>query len=123
MQHCSRPQKKILKQYSIFEPTQNELIDPKRPENMSLRMTKPTKWHVRRAKTQISLGFRPVWSVFAVRMKKAWVLSNPLSAQRSLQTGQMPRLIRVFAGRTVILLVLSWGGSYNVHYDEVCVDF
>ena len=32
---------------------------------------------------QISLGIRPIWSVFAVRMKKAWVLSYPLSAQRS----------------------------------------
>ena len=30
------------------------------------------------------------------------------------QTGRMPRLIRVFAGRTVSLLVLSWGGSYHV---------
>ena len=28
------------------------------------------------------------------------------------QTGKMPRLIWVFAGRTVILLVLSWGGSF-----------
>ena len=27
---------------------------------------------------------RPVWSVFAVRMKKAWVLIYPLSAQRRL---------------------------------------
>ena len=41
---------------------------------------------VRPAKTYISLGIRPVWSVFAVRMKKAWVLtcSYPLSAQRRL---------------------------------------
>ena len=36
------------------------------------------------ATTQISQGIRPVWSVFAVRMKKAWVLSYPLSAQRRL---------------------------------------
>ena len=36
------------------------------------------------AKTQISLGIRPVWSVFAVRMKKPWFLSYPLSAQRRL---------------------------------------
>ena len=36
---------------------------------------------VRPAKTQLSLGIRPV---FAVRMKKAWVLSYPLSAQRRL---------------------------------------
>ena len=36
---------------------------------------------MRLAKTQISLGIHPVWSV---RMKKAWVLSYPLSAQRRL---------------------------------------
>ena len=29
-------------------------------------------------------GIRPVWSVFPVRMKKAWVLSYPLSAQQRL---------------------------------------
>ena len=29
---------------------------------MSRLMTKPTKWHVRPAKTQISLGIRSVWS-------------------------------------------------------------
>ena len=50
--------------------------------HLSHLMTKPTKWHVRAAETQISLGIRIVWSVFAVRMKKAWVLSYPLSAQR-----------------------------------------
>ena len=32
-------------------------------------------------------------------MKKSLVLSYPLSTQRSDQTGRMPRLIRVFAGR------------------------
>ena len=48
-------------------------------------MTKPTKWHVRPTKTQINLGISPVWSVFAVRMKKAWVLSYPLSAQWRLR--------------------------------------
>ena len=39
-------------------------------------MTKRTKWHVRPAKTQISLGIR----VFAIRMK----ICFPLSAQRRL---------------------------------------
>ena len=43
--------------------------------------------------------------VFAVRMKKAWVLSYPLM--------RMPRLIWVFAGRTVILLVLSARIAYS----------
>ena len=28
---------------------------------MSRLVTKPTKWHVRPAKTQISLGIHPVW--------------------------------------------------------------
>ena len=55
-------------------------------------------------------------SVFAVRMKKALVLSYPLSAQRKLyQTGRTLRLIWVFAGRTLILLVLSWCGSSMCH--------
>ena len=49
--------------------------------SMSHLMTKATKWHVRPAKTQISLGIRPVCRVFTVRMKKAWVLSYPLSAR------------------------------------------
>ena len=39
---------------------------------------------VRQMKTQINLGIRPVWSQFAVRMKKPWALSYPLSAQRRL---------------------------------------
>ena len=34
---------------------------------MSRDMTKPTKW-LHPAKTQISLGIRPVWSIFAVRL-------------------------------------------------------
>ena len=54
--------------------------------HMSRLMTKPTKWHVRPAKTQISLSIRPVWSVFAVRMKKTWFLIYPLSAQQRLWT-------------------------------------
>ena len=50
---------------------------------MSRDMTKPTKW-VCAQWWEISLGIRPVWSVFFVRMKKPWVHSYPLSAQRRL---------------------------------------
>ena len=54
--------------------------------------------------------------VFASHMKKAWILCYPLSASEdSDQTGRMPRLIWVFPGHTVILLVLSWSGSYSFH--------
>ena len=51
-------------------------------------------------------------NIFTVRMKKAWVLSYPLSAQFN---GRMPRMIWVFAGRTVTLLVLSCRGSICLH--------
>ena len=63
---------------------------------MSRSMTKPTKWLVCPAKTQISLGICPVWPVFAVCLKKGWV---PYPGW-SVFAGQMPRLIWVFAGRT-----------------------
>ena len=42
------------------------------------------KMSARPAKTQISLGIRPVWSIFAIRMKRPWVLSYSLGAQRRL---------------------------------------
>ena len=45
--------------------------------------------------------------VFAVRMKKAWALGCPLSAQQWL---------RVFAGRTLISLVLSCRGSISCYF-------
>ena len=52
---------------------------------MSRLMTKPTKWHVRPARTPISLGNKPsLIRIFAVRMKKAWVLSYQSSAQSKL---------------------------------------
>ena len=80
---------------------------------LSRLMTKPTKWRVRPAKTQISLGFRPVWSEPSL---SAWrkfgsFASHWAHSEDSDQTGRMPRLIWVFAGRTDILFVLSWGSS------------
>ena len=58
---------------------------------MSQCMTKSTKWNVHPAKTQISLGIHPVWSVFAVSMKKAWVLSDQLRALQTLiRLGRCP---------------------------------
>ena len=58
-------------------------------------MTKPTKWPVRPAKTQINLGIRPVWSVSSL---SAWRNIGPLTtywvySDDSDQTGQMPRLM------------------------------
>ena len=77
-------------------------------------MTKPTKWHVHPAKTQISLGICPVWSESSL---SAWrklgsLATHWVHSEDSDQPGQMPRLIWVFAGCTVIMLVLSWGSSF-----------
>ena len=71
---------------------------------MSRIVTKPTKWHVRPAKNQISLGIRPVWSESSL---SAWRKHGSLAthwahSEDSGQTGRMPMLIWVFAGRTII---------------------
>ena len=76
---------------------------------------------VRPAKTQISLGIRPVWSessLFAQLVAKDPRFLHA-DSKDSDQTGRMPRPIWVFAGRLVILLVLSWGGSFIV--DETTI--
>ena len=79
------------------------LIDmSKQQTDKSRIVTKPTKWHVRPAKTQISLGIRPVWSESSLCAQ--WVAKDPsflqADSEDSDQTGRMPRLIWVFAGRT-----------------------
>ena len=81
--------------------------------NVSRVTTKPTTWHVRPAKTQISLGIRPVWSESSL---SAWRNIKSLATQwahsEDWSDWRMPRLIRVFAGRTLVIsLVLSCCGS------------
>ena len=70
---------------------------------------------VRPAKTQISLGIRPVWSESSQCAQ--WVAKDPsflrAGSEDSDQTGRLPRLIWVFAGCTFILLVLSCRGSFH----------
>ena len=78
-----------------------------------LRHDKTNKMRVRPAKTQISLGIRPVWSESSLC---AWRNLGSLAthwahSEDSDRTGQMPRLIWVFAGHTLTLLVLSCPGS------------
>ena len=82
--------------------------------HLSCLVTKPTKWHVRPAKTQISLGIRPVWSesLLSAWRKLGSLATDWAHSEDSDQTGRMPRLIWVFPGRTVTLLALSWGGSF-----------
>ena len=49
---------------------------------LSRDMTKPTKWVC--AQRRLRSAWASAQSVFAVRMKEAWVLGHPLSAQRRL---------------------------------------
>ena len=74
---------------------------------------KTNKVTVRPAKTRISLGICPVWSESSLSI---WRNHGSLAiywahSEDSDQTGRMPRLIWVFAGCTLILLVLSCRGS------------
>ena len=77
------------------------------------RHDKTNKVTVRPAKTQISLGIRPVWSESSL---STWRNAESFAthwahSEDSDQIERMPRLIRVFAGRTLILSVLSCRGS------------
>ena len=80
--------------------------------HMSQCMTKPTKWHVRPVKTQISLGIRPVWSESSLSTwRKLGSLATHCAHKKdSDQTGRMPRLIWVFTGRTCyfVFFVMCW---------------
>ena len=78
------------------------LFLPENGKHISRRTTKPTEWHVRPAKTQISLGIRPVWLESSLCAQK--VVKGPMflhaDSEDYDQTGRMPRLIWVFTGRT-----------------------
>ena len=102
----------------IFSLTRKKTLEP--------RHDKTNKISVRPAKTQISLGIRPVWSESLLCAQ--WVAKGPscfqADSEDSDQTGRMPRLIWGLAGRTATLLVLSCRGSlrnsvfvcYSMHY-------
>ena len=89
---------------------------------LSHGMTKPTKWSVRPAKTQISLGIRPVWSDWASaqsdqsqRCPPEAKLGPKLPTERTAKTlirlGGCPGWSESWLGTKVILFVLSFGGS------------
>ena len=81
------------------------------PHNKTNKMTASP------AKTQISLGICPVWSESSLCTQL--VAKDPsflhADSEDSNQTGGMPRLICIFAGCPVILLIFSRGSSYVNH--------
>ena len=89
---------------------------------------KTNKMTVRPANTPISLGIHPVWSESSLCAQ--WIAKDPsflhADSEDSDQTGRMPRLISVFAGRTchfvgfvmrrliyVSFPSVVWGGMWN----------
>ena len=73
-----------------------------RPNPFAPRHDKTNEMAVRPAKTQISLGIRPVWSESSLCTQ--WVVKDPsflhADSEDSDQSRRMPRLTWVFAGRT-----------------------
>ena len=104
---CSLIQYRELEEWSIFRPDLATL-----DLHSSRLMIKPTKWPVRPAKTQISLGIHPVWSESLLCAQ--WVAKDPsflqADSEDSDQTGRMLRLIWVFAGHTdhFVGFVMTW---------------
>ena len=76
-------------------------------------MTKPTKWvcSQRRLRSAWASAQSDQSSLSAWRKLGSWA-THLAHSEDSDQTGRMPRLIWVFAGRTLILLVLSCRGSF-----------
>ena len=115
MKKKSVVKKKRCFQSSILEKKCQIMGQSENPTSKSIepRHDKTNKVTVRPAKTQISLGICPGWSESSL---SAWrnlgsLATNWAHSEDSDQTGRMPRLIWVFAGRTLILLVLSCHSS------------
>ena len=108
----------------IHYPSTN-LIKRWLPNHLTLNIFEPrhdktNKMSVRPAKTQISLGIHRVWagSSLSAWRKLGSLTTNWAHIEDSDQTGQMPRLIWVFTGCTVILLVLSCRKSF-IHCQDI----
>ena len=96
---CYNSQNHIRQQVLLSWPTEP-------PHDKTNKMTlRPVKTQINLASTQSDQS----------SLCAQWVAKDPTflhaDSKDSDQTGQMPRLIWVFAEHTVILLVLSWGGS------------
>ena len=90
------PHSKVLKiSFATFQ-----IHHPYWSSKMSHTVTKPTKWHVRPAKTQITLGIHPVWSESSLCTQ--WVAKD--SSFLEADSEDSDRLIWVFAGRTCHLV-------------------
>ena len=78
---------------------------------MSRLMTKPTVWLC--AQQRLRSAWASTRSDQSLPCALIWLAKDPrflhADSEDSDQTGRMPRLVWVFAGRTATLLVLLWG--------------
>ena len=81
--------------------------------NMSRDMTKPTKWVCAQRRLRSAWASAQCDPSLRCQHEETLFLATDWAySEDSDQTGRMPRLIWVFAGRTLILLVLICRGSY-----------
>ena len=76
-------------------------------------MTKPTKWHVHPAKTQISLGIRPVWSESLLCAQWVHVAKNPSFLHADSWADAQADLSLCWVHRPHCWF-LSWSGSFGL---------
>ena len=95
-----------------------------RSDHMSQSMTKPSKWPLRPAKTQISLGVRPVGSESSLGVQ--WVAKDPQdffkpTAKTLIRLGECPGWSESSCGAhtCIIWSVLSCCGLY--YLQMICV--
>ena len=82
-------------------------------------MTKPTKWHMRPAKTQISLGMCPIWSESSL---STWRIIGSLATHKADDIGYFIYVLyphktsraRALAGRLCDKDIISWAGSFEI---------
>ena len=80
--------------------------------DVSRLVTKQTNWLCAEGRLRSALASaQSDQSLLSTWRSTGSLATHWAHSKGSDQTGRMPRLIWVFAGRTVILLVLSWGGS------------
>ena len=110
--HRSEPVWKWTSLYTEKKESSRRLVSSLFIDEMGRLMTKLTKW-LCPAKTQISLGIRPVWSESSLCAQ--WVAKDPAFFMRTAKTlirlGGCPGWSKSLLGTHAILLVLSWRGS------------
>ena len=120
---CSPQPSKILQQGNFWKDGVRVAVLCTSQWYMSRDMTKQTKWLCAQQR------LRSAWASTQSDQSSlsAWrnlgsLATNSAHSEDSDQTGRMPRLIWVFAGRTLILLVLSCRGSYVLTTFQLCWD-